>query len=136
MIVNTTVGSVKLKIDTKEIDKNFNKAQVYLDNRVLMDSSAFTPKRTNVLRASGIRHTRLGSGTVCWSTPYAHYQYVGELYLTADGRSWANSGEKKYPTGTELKYHTPGTGKRWFETAKENHGKQWIDLVKREVGKG
>ena len=56
--------------------------------------------------------------------------------MTADGRSWANRGEKKYPTETDLKYHKQGTGKRWFETAKENHGKQWIDLVKKEVGKG
>ena len=75
-------------------------------------------------------------GEIEWNTPYAHYQYEGELYLTEDGRSFANKGEQKYPTGMPLHYHTPGTSDHWFERAKETHGQQWIDLVKREVGKG
>ena len=97
--------------------------------QVVNDMRKYTPMQQGDLR----NKTQIKEpGLITVDTPYAHYQYVGELYLTADGRSWANRGEKKYPTGTELKYHTPGTGKRWFETAKENHGKQWIDLVKRE----
>ena len=71
--------------------------------------------------------------------PYAHYQYMGELYLTEDGRSWAHSGEKKYPTGRPLHYDAnghPEATDHWFERAKETHGQEWVDLVKREVGRG
>ena len=135
MIVNTTVGSVKLKIDTKEIDKNFNKAQVYLDNRVLMDSSAHTPKQTNVLRASGIKHTRLGSGTVCWNTPYAHYQYEGRAMVGKQSRrAWARKGEPKVYNGKHLTYSQPSARAKWFEVAKKKFLDSWIKGVKKIIG--
>ena len=133
MKYNKVIGSFNIKLDTKRMDNNLRNAQNVLDDQVVNDMRKYTPMQQGDLRSK----TQIKEpGLITVDTLYAHYQYVGELYLTADGRSWANRGEKKYPTGTELKYHTPGTGKRWFETAKENHGKQWIDLVKREVGKG
>ena len=75
-------------------------------------------------------------GHVTYNSPYAHYQYTGELYLTEDGRSYAEKGERKYPTGTPLQYHTAGTTDHWFEHAKQEHGKEWLELVRKEVGKG
>lgn len=78
-------------------------------------------------------------GLIETNVPYAHYQYMGELYLTEDGRSWAHSGEKKYPTGRPLHYDANGHPEamaHWFERAKETHGQEWVDLVKREVGRG
>lgn len=133
MKYNKTVGSVSIQIDTKRIDDNVRRAQDVLDQQVLGDMLEYMPFQQGALRGA----TQIVEpGLIQTNTPYAHYQYTGELYLTEDGRSFANKGEQKYPTGVLLHYHAPGTSDHWFERAKETHGKQWIDLVKREVGKG
>ena len=41
---------------------------------------------------------------ICYHQPYAHYMYMGELYLAANGSSWAKENEKKYPSGRPLHY--------------------------------
>ncbi len=56
--------------------------------------------------------------------------------MTADGRSFASLGEKKYPTGKDLVQHHPGTTSGWFEVAKEQHFEEWLRLVREEAGKG
>ena len=133
MKYNKTVGMVSIQIDTKRIDDNVRRAQDLLDQQVLNDMIPYMPYQQGAMRGAT---QIIEPGLISTNTPYAHYQYEGELYLTEDGRSWANNGEKKYPTGTPLQYHTAGTGDHWFEHAKEEHGEQWIDLVRREVGKG
>lgn len=133
MKYNKTVGMVSIHIDTKRIDDNVRRAQDLLDQQVLNDMIPYMPfQQGAMVGATNIAEP----GLIVTNTPYAHYQYMGELYLTEDGRSWAHKGEKKYPTGTPLKYHTAGTEDHWFEAAKREHGKQWVDLVKREAGKG
>lgn len=133
MRINRTVGCMQIHIDTNRIDSVIERAQNRLDERVLSDCGPYVPFLGGQLRSSG--HI-VEPGTIEWNTPYAHYQYTGELYLTEDGRSYAEKYEKKNPTGRPLNYHEPGTGDHWFERAKQEHGQQWIDLVKREVGKG
>ena len=133
MYYNKTVGNVNIKLDTKRMDGNLSRAQGKLDMQVLNDMIPYMPfQQGAMVGATNIAE----SGLIVTNTPYAHYQYMGELYLTEDGRSWALKGEKKYPSGTPLKYHTAGTEDHWFEAAKREHGKQWVDLVKREAGKG
>lgn len=56
--------------------------------------------------------------------------------MTADGRSFASRGEKKYPTGKDLEQHHPGTTSGWFEVAKEQYFEEWLRLVREEAGKG
>ena len=133
MNYNKIVGNVNIHLDTNRIDKNLKRAQDVLDQQVLGDMLEYMPFQQGALRGAT---QIIEPGLIQTNTPYAHYQYTGELYLTEDGRSFANKGEQKYPTGMPLNYHAPGTSDHWFERAKETHGKQWIDLVKREVGKG
>ncbi len=133
MKYNKTVGSVNIKLDTKRMDGNLSRAQDKLDIQVLNDMIPYMPfQQGAMVGATNIAEP----GLIVTDTLYAHYQYMGELYLTEDGRSWAHKGEKKYPTGTPLKYNTAGTEDHWFEAAKREHGMQWVDLVKREAGKG
>ena len=133
MKYNKTVGSVSIHIDTKRIDDNVRRAQDALDQQVLNDMIPYMPfQQGAMVGATQI----IEPGLISTNTPYAHYQYTGELYLTEDGRSYAEKGERKYPTGTPLQYHTAGTSDHWFEHAKQEHGDQWLDLVRREVGKG
>lgn len=136
MQYNRTVGCVDIHIDTKRIDENIRNAQKLLNMQVVADCDEYIPMDQGALRGSVNYPDGIYGGVIEWNTPYAHYQYAGELYLTEDGRSFANNGERKYPVGMPLHYHTPGTSDHWFERAKDAHGQQWIDLVKREVGKG
>lgn len=134
MQYNQTVGCADIHIDTKRIDENLKRAQDLLDGRVLNDMKEYIPmdQQKALRNATHI----VQPGLIESDIPYAHYQYTGELYLTEDGRSWAHAKEHKYPTGMPLHYHAPGTSDHWFERAKETHKKEWIDIVKREVGKG
>ena len=125
MYYNKTVGSVNIKLDTKRMDGNLSRAQDKLDIQVLNDMIPYMPFQQGAM---------VGATNI--AEPGLIVTDMGELYLTEDGRSWAHKGEKKYPTGTPLKYNTAGTEDHWFEAAKREHGKQWVDLVKREAGKG
>ena len=137
MRFNSTVGGVNIHIDTKRMDDNLRNAQKLLNMQVVEDSNEYVPaSQQKALRGSVIYPDGIYGGCIEYNTPYAHYQYMGELYLTEDGSSWAHKDEKKYPTGLPLQYHEPGTTDHWFEKAKQVHGQQWIDLVRREAGKG
>lgn len=136
MQFNRTVGNINIRIDSKRIDDNIRNAQKLLNEQIIADCDPYIPLQQGALRNSAYYPDGVYGGEVAWNTPYAHYQYEGEKYLTEDGRSWANKGERKYPTGEPLVQHTPGTVDHWFDKAKEEHGEQWIELVKREAGKG
>ena len=136
MKYDKTVGCVDIHIDTSRIDNNIRNAQKALNMQVIADCDEYIPMQQGALRGSVNYPDGIYGGEIAWNTPYAHYQYMGELYLTEDGRSFAFRGERKYPTGLPLQQHHPGTADHWFERAKQAHCEQWIDLVKREVGKG
>ena len=136
MKYDKTVGCVAIHIDTSRIDNNIRNAQKALNMQVVADCDEYIPMQQGALRGSVNYPDGIYGGEIAWNTPYAHYQYMGELYLTEDGRSFAFRGERKYPTGLPLQQHHPGTADHWFDRAKQAHCEQWIDLVKREVGKG
>lgn len=135
MRYDRTVGNVNIRLDTSRIDGNLRRAQDKLDMQVLNDMIPYMPfQQGSMVGATNI----IEPGLIETDVSYAHYQYMGELYLTEDGRSWAHSGEKKYPTGRPLHYDAnghPEATDHWFERAKETHGQEWVDLVKREVGR-
>ncbi len=118
-------------IDVKGITDRFGKAQAYLDNRVLTDSTPLIPIRAGVLRESGTLGTVIGSGEVVWATPYAHYIYTG-LDMIQEGtinRHFAEKGSRKVYNGKKLTFEQGGA--KWYEIAKEKHEKDWIKGVGR-----
>ena len=133
MKYNKTVGMVSIQIDTKRIDDNVRRAQDLLDQQVLNDMIPYMPYQQGAMRGAT---QVIEPGLISTNTPYAHYQYMGELYLAENGSSWAQKGEAKYPTGRPLHYSKAGAADHWFEHAKQEHGDQWLDLVRKEVGKG
>lgn len=142
MRINSHVGSVDIKIDTKRIDKNLKDAQRLLNMQIVADCDTLIPFQQGALRNS-VNYPQGVYGTeIEWNTPYAHLQYTGIVYgpnipiKDSEGNitGWY-SPPKKNPTGRPLTYHTAGTGDHWFEKAKDHHKQEWIDLVKRTVGK-
>lgn len=61
---------------------------------------------------------------VHYKSPYAHYQWEGELYLAENGSSYAKKNESKYPSGKPLEYHTPGATSHWERAAMKAKGGQ------------
>lgn len=135
MKYNKEIGNVEIKLNTDRLEKNIREAQKKLNMQIAADCDSFIPFQQGALRGSMYYPEGIYGGEIAWNTPYAHYQYEGELYLTEDGRSWANRNEKKYPTGIQLSQHAPGTTDHWFERAKAEHKNDWIYLVKRTAGK-
>lgn len=135
MKYNKIVGSVEISLDTDRLDRNIKEAQKKLDMQVLSDSNLYIPQQQGSLMGTG---RIIKDGEISWDTPYAHYQYEGELYLAANGSSWAHKHEQKYPTGIPLeqsKKINPLATDHWFEKAKEQNLEQWLDTVKRTAGK-
>lgn len=135
MKYNKMVGNISINLNTDRFDRNIREAQKLLNMQVVADCDPYIPFQQGALRGSQRYPEGMYGGEISWDTPYAHYQYEGELYLTEDGRSFANKNERKFPTGISLEQHTPGTTDHWFERAKGLHKQEWIDLVKRTAGK-
>lgn len=135
MRYDKVMGCMSIHIDTKRIDENVRRAQNLLDAKVLDDMKEYIPMgQQKALR--GDTHI-IEPGLISTDTPYAHYQYVGLLRTDEMGRVVVGKREKKpILTDTPLHYHTLDTGDHWFERAKQTHGQEWVDLVKREVGRG
>lgn len=101
-------------------EERYLSAQEWLDNAVLHDCEPYIPFRAGILIFSGILGTKIGSGTVSWTTPYARYQYYGKVMVPSP------FGGPKILTKRNLKYH--GGGKRgafWFERTKEVRRDAW-----------
>lgn len=135
MRIDKVVGSVGIKLDTGRFDRNIMEAQKKMNEQIVADCDPYIPFQQGALRGSVWYPEGIYGGKIEWDTPYAHYQYEGELYLTKDGRSYASKNEQKFPTGKPLEQHMPGTTDKWFEEAKARNKDQWVDLVKRTVGK-
>ena len=73
--------SFNIKISDKILKErgvnNFGAVQRRLDRDVLNYCEAFVPKDTGALIRSGDSGTVIGSGIICYTAPYARYQYYG-----------------------------------------------------------
>ena len=136
-------AQIKLNLDAKR--KYLAKggpAQTMLDRLVVDYSIPYVPFDTGTLSRSPYAASDFGSGKVIYPGPYAHYQYMGEVYGpnhpikqgTEIIRWWSPPGQRKTPTGRPLKYDqtlNPLAGSYWTDRMKADH---MADLT-REVAK-
>ncbi len=142
MKLKTHVGNVDTHIDTKRIDNNIREAQKLLNMQVVADCDPLIPFQQGALRNSVNYPQGIYGGEIEYNTPYAHYQYMGEVYGpnipirdSAGNITGWYSPPQKHPTGRPIQYHTEGTGDHWFEKAKAQHKDDWIRLVKETAGR-
>ena len=126
----------KSKLEWNDNIKRFNgqydRAQVWLDNRVLRDSTPFVPMLTGALFKTGILGTTPGEGVVQWIAPYSRYIYYGKVMA---GPRFG----PKYPTDKDLnisKSEHPDARAFWFEAAKAQNLAQWNRGVQHLAGGG
>lgn len=68
--------------------KQFHEAQKYVDSEVLRRAEPYVPKQTGKLRRSGYEGTRIGSGTVQYTAPYARIRYFKGKGHGLQGKFW------------------------------------------------
>ena len=84
--------------------------------------------------------------SITYKSPYAHYQYIGKLYVdpkyekgafySEDYGFWSRPGITKIPTNKDLEYHTPGTGNYWDKKMWSSKSKEVIKEVQAYIDRG
>jgi len=146
-------GSIFMTVEISKLLARFNlesggKVQQAIDKAVIDWDLQYVPWETGLLGKSAYAATAIGSGTVVYPGPYAHYQYFGEVYGpnipifdddTDEPSGWFSPpGQTKHPTGRDLQYKTdtnPLAGSYWFERMKADHADDIIMEAKNNVGK-
>lgn len=129
----------------KTTNEDFHRAQCFVDSECIRQMDKYTPKRTGALIRSATLGTKIGSGHIVYNTPYARYQYYGEIYgpnipIYKDGElmGW-RSPPKKHPTGREITYSkdkNPNAQKLWFEKMKSEKGELILRGAQKIAGGG
>ena len=131
---------MRIRVDMSRFEKQFKEAQFYLDSQVMTDMVPYMPSRTNAfVNLVRARSAALaGSGTVVAGVPPSgRFLYEGKVMIDpVTGSPWARPGAKKVVTDRPLTYSNPQATTHWFDTAKERHGKQWVEETKRIAGGG
>ena len=106
------------------------RVQRFVDSECIRLMNPYTPMMNGDLCQSVKRGTEIGSGKLVYASPYARYQYYGEVYgpnfpIYKDGVLVGfYSPPMKQPTGREIEYSKakhPKAGKQWFERMKADH---------------
>lgn len=105
--------------------------QTLLDRLVVDYSIPYVPFETGTLSRSPYAVTAFGQGEVIYPGPYAHYQYMGEVYgpnipiVDSDNGILLHfispKGKRKHATGRKLNYKTtmnPLAGSFWIDRMK------------------
>lgn len=116
-----------------------DRAQRAIDSSVLRFSEPFLPFQSGALRNSGITGTKVGSGRVRWTAPYAHYLYEGKVMgpnvpIHEGGQlvGFFSPRAPKTYTGKELQFHgAPKRGARWFDRMKRVHTSDIVEAANR-----
>lgn len=127
--------TVNVKINDKALKRMLDnliddKTMLEVHNALARYCDPYVPMREGTLSQT----IQITPKYVRYYLPYAHYQYTGELYLAANGSSWAKAGEKKYPSGKPLNYSKeqhPLASKEWDKAMMAANGEAFLEEVKR-----
>lgn len=138
---------VKLSVDAEKIKetrglKKGGRIQRFVDSEVIKLMEPYTPFQTGKMHRSSLAGTVIGSGNIRYLSPYARYQYYGQVYgpnipIKENGviiGYFSPKNKKKHPTGRQLKYSKekhPRAGKLWFERMKADKKERIIQGAKR-----
>ena len=117
MKIKVTFNPIQTMLKDRGMEAG-GKVQKVVDSEVLRRSDKYVPFLTGFLKKSGVLGTKIGSGEVIYSAPYAKKNY----YL--------NAGRGKQGTAVGgLR------GKFWFERMKADHLTDIIKIAQESVGK-
>lgn len=93
-----------------------DKGRLFLANEAKRLMDPYVPARNLVLAQNVRVYVEGDNGVVEYLSPYAHYQFIGELYVDpetgkgaftdGEGNFWSRPGVAKVPSGRKLDYDT------------------------------
>ena len=136
--ISIVSANMRAYVKMDRINANLEHAQWWLDNQVMTDMIPYMPHNTgafvNITRAQSAAIAGTGE-VVAGAAPMGRFLYNGVVMVDPEtGSPWARPGAKKIVTARPLTYSNPQATPKWFDTAKQNHGQQWIAGVKLRAG--
>ncbi len=107
-----------LEIIKKRGLHKYGAVQRLIDGEALSRCEPYTPKKSGALIESGRSTTKIGSGKICYSAPYARVQHGG---VSKSGKAMKYSG-------------APLRGAYWFERMKADNLPSILALAAGEAG--
>lgn len=142
------VIEIDMLIDLSRFEEQFSRAQYELDSMVMTDMVPYMPMETgefiNVTRAMSAAIAGTGK-VVAAAPPSGRFLYEGKTMVDEKtGSPWARKGARKvlvsqYSGKTNAKEnltYAHGRQSHWFEEAKKQNMRQWIDKTKKTAGGG
>lgn len=146
MSITENANGYNIHVDFAVLGEKLDRAQDALDAQVWQDVQKYMPVDSGNLKSETNMLNANVRGKVYLYPPnsdYGHYQYEGILYVdpiynkgaffSPDYGFWSRKGVKKVPSNRKLTYSQPNATARWGETAINNHGQQWVEVVKRAL---
>jgi hypothetical protein len=114
------------------------KVQKFIDQETIRYMDPYTPRITGALIKSVTQGSKIGSGDLIYSSPYARYLYYGKLMVSSvTGSAYAMHGESKVLTDRDLEYSkasNPMAGPYWFERMKADHKDDILNGARKIAG--
>ena len=147
-----STDSMQIEVDAKDLTRKFNKAQFALDSAIMTSMIPFMPQQTGqfINETQAESAALAGSGqVVAAAAPMGRFLYEGKKMVDeqtgkgpmrikdkygGENIRW-RKGAKLKPTGTPLSYSRESARPHWFDEAKLRDGDNWVELVKKEIGK-
>ena len=140
---------IKMSTDCMDINVSFDrlarymsKSQRDLDKQILVDMMDYIPMETGNLSHEtwSDNEENIGKGELILSTTdYARYLYHGKLMVDPEtGSPCARPQAIKVLTDQDLEYSKSAhekAGSHWFERAKEERKRTWLNTARKAAGK-
>lgn len=143
---NLAGNAISINLDFSDFGKKLDIAQEALDSQIWADMQNYMPRDTGAMIQQIDILNKSTRGEVYFLAPdhdYAHYQWAGIKYVdplykvggfyTEDYGWWSRPGVEKVPSNEPLHYSDPNARAHWDEVAFENHGDQWVEVVRRAL---
>lgn len=145
-----TTGTLDLNLE--RFEGQYDKAQYWLDSRVMTDMVPFMPMRTGtfIQITRAMSQSIAGSGkVVAAAPPYGRFLYMGKVMVDEKtGSTYARKGAKKVLVSKfagmtnakeDIEYSknaNPKATSKWYEAAENLYRDSWIEGVKKRAGGG
>lgn len=141
--ISIVEADIKVNVNFDRFEKQFQDAQLWLDEQVWTGTKKYIPQRDGMLiDTTSVQNESLkGSGKVyAGYGPYARFLYMGKVMVdTETGSPWARPGAKKVVTDRDIQFSkepNPFATDHWFDAAKDEFCDALVKGVKKRAGGG
>lgn len=137
--ISIVEADIKVNVNLDRFEKQFQDAQLWLDEQVWTGTKKYIPQRDGMLiNTTSVQNESLkGSGKVyAGYGPYARFLYMGKVMVDPETGS---PGAKKVVTDRDIQFSkepNPFATDHWFDAAKDEFCDTWVKGVKKRAGGG